>query len=228
MGSLIQKIGHTDVNATIELLDQYGVTVDGLKTLRAKTPPAVIRQLVRFIETGIVSDEVALSAFTTFTAMIGRPNLTEVENKWSDGENRHIDDLPVRGLEKLLPQLPPREEKFILMRFGDFTRFPNNAPTLGQLTDQKWLRQWSEKNLVGFTLELCRKDTAPYLADIRGNLWRGGELWIATGSLKNADPKTMLILEDFFNRTLRLKLIKYRGIETPCLSHHIVFQVGKR
>ncbi len=228
MGSLIKEIGHSEVNATLELLDQYGVTVPGLKTLRTKTSPAVIRQLTRFIETGIVSDEVALSAFTTFTVMIGHPDLAEVEHEWICGENRHIDNLPVRGLEKLLPQLPPYEEKLILMEFGSFTRFPTATPTLGQLTDQEWLRQWSEKNLVGFTLELCRKNTAPYLAGTRGNSWSGGELWVATEPLRDRGPKTMLRLEDCKNKTLRLKLMEYKDGDTPYRGHHIVFQIGKR
>ena len=230
MGSLIKSIGHTEVNATLELLDQFGVTTEGLKLLRTKTPPAVIKQLVRFIEAGTVSDVVALSAFPTFNAPVGSPSLEKMEHEWICGEKRSLDDLGVGVLGKLLPSLPAETHSFILMEFADFAKFPTSQPTLKQLTDTRWLGEWSEKNLVGINLELCRRDTAPYLGHLKGELWNSRELWVATEPLRNGGSKTMFRLENCDNGMLRLQLKDFTESEDRVhgCTTHIVFRIGKK
>jgi hypothetical protein len=227
MGSLVKDIGHSEVNATLELLDRYGVSVDGLKRLRTKVSPAIIKQLVRFIEVGTVSRSTALSAFTTVNAQIGYPELDQIESQWSLRPKRHIDNLPVRGLGILLPKLPPKKERLIIMEIRDFESKPI-SPSLGQLTCPQWLQRWSEENLIGFNLELCRKDTAPYLVELRGTVWGRGQLWVATEPLQSSGPKTMLRLEDCENGVLRLKLMEYKYSDSIYAGFHMVYRIVER
>lgn len=56
MGSLLRETPHSETNATLELLDRWGVTREGLKRLRSASPDEQ-RAIAQMIERGISSDD---------------------------------------------------------------------------------------------------------------------------------------------------------------------------
>jgi hypothetical protein len=229
MGSLVKNIGYTEANATLELLDQYGITPEGLKQLRTRTSPAILMQLARFIEAGSVSEVNALSAFTAFNAEIRDVDLDEIQHWWVNiNEKRWLDNTHhLNRFRHVFADLPPMMGNFILLQLGDFGRTPIFRPNLEKLIDQTWLDDWSCENLVGFSLKLCRQDTAPYLGKIRGEIWSGRRLWVASEPPSGTIGRPIFRLENCENGILRLQM---KGIkQDDCyVGDHIVFQIVKK
>src|ERR1035437_600275 len=84
MGRLITETKYSEVTATLERLDEFGVTTGGLKRIRTMSP-ALLRQLTHIIENGLFSkvDDV-LPGLYTFDVVIDSRNTGYVRKKMGE------------------------------------------------------------------------------------------------------------------------------------------------
>lgn len=183
MGSLIAEIRQSESNAFLELLGHVGVTVQGVKSLR-KLPPATLKQLAAIIETGNVKKSTLLAVFYTFNLEIGGVSMEEL------GKHAELDDsiVPVE-LPEILTAYPRETRSFVIMDIQDLCSGAAFTVRFSRFLDADWLSRWSEENLLGFRLKLCRADVVACLLPICQEHLNADEavLWVASKPIQYID-----------------------------------------
>lgn len=163
MGRLMGIVRHSEVTATLERLEQYGVSAKGLKNVRTMSP-ALVKQLAYLMEHGI-SKEDPLPGLPTFSLDIDSSNVDLIIEKMKKKkifDSRYVADI----LQKASP-LQAVEKRFVSLAPCDFgVEDPDCYSEASKLTSSKWLLDWSKKNLLGrYHLVVCnRPDSAVHIA----------------------------------------------------------------
>lgn len=170
MGSLVQT-PHSEVTASLERLDKFGLSQKGLKNIRTMSP-ALLRQIVRIVEREKPTDgldENTLAAFRFFSV-----DFKPWDAKLRSVLFRRIADTCRDEVEELIrnsQHLGPDTRNFIILHLDDFHGpewYKGDAfkSCYEKMVSAKWLEAWSKANLIaGYCLKPCyRPDTAIQIA----------------------------------------------------------------
>lgn len=168
MGDLI-KTQYSDVTATLEVLDRFGVTSNGLKNLRTMSP-ILGRQIAHLIEhcpLGMDKDAPpALDVFNVALDSTNPPKLYEALTNSSCNMSSLIAEMV-----ELSKDLPVERRMFVILNLGEFHQ-NRRWPLHQDLCSDRWLSEWSRRNLLGgFEITTCaRPDTAVHVAKTLGKM----------------------------------------------------------
>lgn len=146
MGRLIET-KHTEINATLERLDEFGVTTAGLKKIRIMSP-VLLKQLVYIIENGLPKTTDVLPGMCTFDVMLDSTNIDLI---WDKVKKHEMFQPPNQFFRRVLEEssrLPVVRKKFITLSLKDLGLYKSHRLT-ESLSSATWLKAWSEENLLG-------------------------------------------------------------------------------
>lgn len=188
MGRLIET-KYSEITATLERLDESGVTNTGLKNVRTMSP-ALLKQLAFIIEnrSGFLSTDV-LPGLVTFDVTLDSRSMKSVREKIF--EQKIFPSLLVfRDILKPFRRFPVEKRKFIFLTPADFGILqPSTLTVVERLASRAWLKDWSLRNLLGshFITPTDRPDAAVHIA-------------LAMSSIKGC-PRRMVLVHDERNIT---------------------------
>ena len=163
MGRLITETKYSEITATLERLEEFGITNIGFKKIRTMSP-ALLRQLSHMIENDVSNQGAGFPGLCTFDIVVDSRNIDLIRKRFI--QDKVFESVfVIRDVLQPAFSLPVEHKKFIALTPKDFGEH-DLSTAIDKFTSKTWLKDWSWRNLLGsYYLVPCdRSDAAIHIA----------------------------------------------------------------